>query len=147
MGIACDVVTNSSAPALGELTVVGSCQNTVGRVGGEIPRGQQNRYIRALGGSRWCKQQQHLILTFEERLDLSDEELMVRRRLKALMACPFGQAVPYQSSFEEFGCCTRGISVLVHSPWPSYTRPDGRPYPRTRGRSRAGAPCPLDKTL
>jgi hypothetical protein len=62
----------------------------VGWIGSEIPRGQENRHIGTLGGPRRCKQQQHLILAFEERLNLSDEKLMVWCGLKALMARPFG---------------------------------------------------------
>jgi hypothetical protein len=95
MGIRGDVVTNASAPPFSKLNVVSGCENAVGRIGSEIPRGQQNRYIRALGGPRRCKEQQHLVFAPEERLNFSDEELMVSCGLKAFMAGPLGQAIAY----------------------------------------------------
>ena len=65
-----NVVGNATAPSLGKFNVVGGCENAVSRACSEVLRGQQNRYIRTLGGPRRCKQQQHLIFAFEERLDL-----------------------------------------------------------------------------
>jgi hypothetical protein len=91
--ISCDGIIGAAIdppPPLGELDIVSSCQNAVCRVCSEIPRGQQNRYIRTLRGPRRCKQQQHLVLAFEERLDLADEELMVRCGLEAFMTGPLG---------------------------------------------------------
>jgi hypothetical protein len=88
MRVGGNVISDSPSPPFGKLNIVSSCQDAVGRIGCEIPRGQQNRYIRTLGGPRRCKEQQHIILTFEERLDLSDEELMVWSGLKAFMASP-----------------------------------------------------------
>jgi hypothetical protein len=37
-----------------------------------------------------CKQQQHLVLAFEELLDFSNEELMVWCGLKAFLPGPLG---------------------------------------------------------
>jgi hypothetical protein len=110
-----NVVANSSSPSLGKLNVVSGCQNAVGWVGSEVPRGQQNRYIRTLGGPRRCKQQQHLVLAFEERFDLSNEELMVWRGLEAFMAGPLARLFRIDLRFRSSAAALAGsVCLCIH---------------------------------
>ncbi len=50
---------------------------------GQIPSGEQDRDISALAGTRRGKQQQYLVVTFEECLNFLDDELLVSGRLEA----------------------------------------------------------------
>jgi hypothetical protein len=54
----------------------------------------------------WRCKKQHLVIAFEECLDLLNEELMMGSRLEPFMASPLAQAIAYRSAVQEFGCCT-----------------------------------------
>lgn len=84
---------------------MGGRQHGMGGMVGQIPRRQQDRNISALGRARRREEQQHLVLAFEERLNLIDDELMMLGWLKTLVFAPFSERSSYRPAAQKLGRC------------------------------------------
>ena len=58
----------------------------------QVPRRQQDRDIGAFGRTGWREEEKDLVIAFQERFDLVDDQSMVSGRLEASVLCPLRKA-------------------------------------------------------